>query len=114
MIAAQLRDPMIYILMAAVLISLVLREFGDAIIIAAVIAINAAIGVVQETKAERSLEALKELSSPVAAVRRDGRAMEVPALNSCRATSSSWRPAASYRRTSGCCAASTCGLRNPR
>ena len=79
MIAAQLRDPMIYILMAAVLISLVLREFGDAIIIAAVIAINAAIGVVQETKAERSLEALKELSSPVAAVRRDGRAMEVPA-----------------------------------
>ncbi len=79
MFLAQLRDPMIYILFAAVAISMFLREFSDSIIILAVILLNATIGVVQESKAEKSLEALKKLSSPVALIRRDGKAMEIPA-----------------------------------
>lgn len=79
MFLSQLRDPMIYILFGAVLISLFLKEASDAIIILAVILLNATIGVVQEAKAERSLEALKKLSSPTALVRRDGVPIEIPA-----------------------------------
>lgn len=79
MFLSQLRDPMIYILFGAVLISLFLKEVSDAVIILAVILLNAIIGVVQESKAEKSLEALKKLSSPTALVRRDGHPVEIPA-----------------------------------
>lgn len=79
MFLAQLRDPMIYILFGAVLISLFLSEFSDAVIILAVILLNAVIGMVQESKAEKSLEALKRLSSPAALVRRDGNPVEIQA-----------------------------------
>ena len=76
---SQLNDPLIYILLVAVIISLFLKEFGDAAIIMAVILLNATIGMIQESKAEKSLEALKRLSSPIALVRRDGILVEVPA-----------------------------------
>jgi Ca2+-transporting ATPase len=79
MFLAQLRDPMIYILMAAALVSAVLGELADMIIILIVVLLNAVIGVVQESKAEKSLEALKKLSSPTALVRRDGKPAEVAA-----------------------------------
>ncbi len=79
MFIGQLRDPMIYILFAAVIISGILREFSDAIIILAVILLNAIIGMIQEGKAEKSLEALKKMSSPQAMVRRDGKKIEIPA-----------------------------------
>jgi len=76
---SQLNDPLIYILLVAVVISLFLKEFGDASIIMAVILLNAIIGVIQEAKAEKSLEALKKLTSPMALVRRDSIQTEVPA-----------------------------------
>jgi len=79
MFLSQLRDPMIYILFGAVIISVFLKEISDAAIILAVILLNAVIGMVQESKAEKSLEALKKLSSPTAMVRRDGCPMEIPA-----------------------------------
>ncbi|MGI6751192.1 MAG: cation-translocating P-type ATPase [Anaerovoracaceae bacterium] len=79
MFLGQLKDPMIYILFVAVAISLALREVADSIIILAIILFNAIIGAVQEAKAQRSLMALKELASPIAAVKRDGQIMEVPA-----------------------------------
>ena len=79
MFLSQLRDPMIYILMGAVVISAALGEFSDAFIIVAVILLNAVVGVVQESKAEKSLEALKQLSSPTAMVRREGKVSEIPA-----------------------------------
>ncbi len=79
MFLSQLRDPMIYILFGAVIISLILKEFSDSVIILAVILLNAVIGMVQESKAEKSLEALKKLSSPTALVRRDGFPVEIPA-----------------------------------
>lgn len=79
MFLAQLKDTMIYILFAAAAISAILHEVTDAIIILIVVLINAVIGVVQESKAEAALEALKNLSSPTAMVRRNGKIMEIPA-----------------------------------
>lgn len=75
---AQLNDVMIYILLAAALISGLLGEISDAVIIALVILINAIVGVIQESKAEKALEALKELSTPKAVVKRDGELVEIP------------------------------------
>ncbi len=74
----QLFDPLIYILMAAIAVSLFLGEVGDAGIIAAVIILNSVVGVIQEDKARKAIEALKQLSSPKALVRRDGREAEIP------------------------------------
>ncbi|HAS92413.1 MAG TPA: ATPase [Clostridiales bacterium] len=79
MFLAQLKDTLIYILFAAAAISIALNEITDAIIILLVVLLNAIIGMVQESKAEAALEALKNLSSPNAMVRRDGMAMEIPA-----------------------------------
>lgn len=73
----QLQDPLIYILMAAIAISLFLGEAGDAMIIAAVILLNSVVGVVQEDKARKAIDALKQLASPKALVRRDGKEIEL-------------------------------------
>lgn len=74
----QLNDPLIYILMAAIAISLFLKEAGDAGIIAVVIVLNAVIGVIQEGKARKAIEALQRLTSPKALVKRDGVEKEIP------------------------------------
>ncbi|KPU42423.1 calcium-transporting ATPase 1 [Oxobacter pfennigii] len=74
---AQLNDAMIYILMGAALISGILGELSDSIIIALVILINAIVGLIQESKAEKALEALKKLSTPKAIVKRDGELKEI-------------------------------------
>jgi Ca2+-transporting ATPase len=57
----QFKSPLIYILLAAALVSLLLKETSDAIFISAVLLINALIGTVQEYSAERSAEALRGL-----------------------------------------------------
>lgn len=75
----QLNDPMIYILIIAAIISVVLKEISDAIIILIVILINAIVGLIQEGKAQKALDALKKLSSPIALVKRDGKVFEIPA-----------------------------------
>ncbi|MDM0980203.1 calcium-transporting P-type ATPase, PMR1-type [Clostridium perfringens] len=74
---SQLKDVMIYILIIAVIISAFLGEISDALIILLVIIINAVIGVIQESKAEKALDALKELSTPKALVKRDGSLKEI-------------------------------------
>lgn len=79
MFLAQLNDPMIYILMIAAVISLLLKEVSDAIIIIIVILINAIVGLIQEGKAQKALDALKKLSSPNALVKRDNKLLEIPA-----------------------------------
>ncbi|MEW9097010.1 MAG: cation-translocating P-type ATPase [Clostridiaceae bacterium] len=78
MFLEQLNDPLIYILLAAALASGIVGEVADAIIICFVIILNAVIGVIQEAKAEKALEALKKLSTPKAIVRRDGEMREIP------------------------------------
>jgi len=79
MLLAQLKDIMIYILFAAAAISIILNEVTDAIIILLVVLVNAIIGVIQESKAEAALEALKNMSSPTAMVKRGGKIIEIPA-----------------------------------
>ncbi|MEG0340251.1 MAG: HAD-IC family P-type ATPase, partial [Oscillospiraceae bacterium] len=70
---------MIYILFGAAHISAILKEFGDCIIIVCVILLNAIVGVVQEGKAQKALDALKKMSSPTALVRRNGETKEINA-----------------------------------
>lgn len=73
----QFKDIMIIILLIAALISGVIGEITDASIILVVVILNAILSVVQETKAEKSLDALKKMSSPFARVKRDGIIKEV-------------------------------------
>lgn len=74
----QMADPMIIILLVAAAISGVLavvegESFADVIIILFVVIVNAVLGVYQENKAERALEALQEMASATSKVLRDGR-----------------------------------------
>ncbi len=82
MFLSQLNEPLIYVLIAAAIISAILGELSDTGIIVAVILINAFVGVIQEGKAIKALEALKRLtdSGHTALVRRDGTIMEAKAL----------------------------------
>lgn len=78
---AQLNDPLIFILFVAAAISLLLKEFGDMVIILAVVMVNAVIGVIQEGKAQKALEALKEMTSPHALIREGEHIREIPAAD---------------------------------
>jgi Ca2+-transporting ATPase len=74
---SQFKNVLIYILLFAAVVSGVLGELTDALVIAAIVLLNAVIGVIQESRAEEAISALKALSSPRALVRRDGRTVEV-------------------------------------
>ena len=73
----QFTSPLIYILLLATLVTLALREYADAVVIGAVLALNAVIGFVQERKAEMSVRALMHLVAPHARVIREGREWDV-------------------------------------
>lgn len=75
----QINEPMIYILLAAAALSAIVREWPDALVILAIILINAVIGVVQERKAEKALDALRKLTVTHCTVRRDGVLIDIPA-----------------------------------
>ncbi|MGB1250243.1 MAG: cation-translocating P-type ATPase [Candidatus Promineifilaceae bacterium] len=81
----QFRDVMVLILVAAAVVSFVIAfleghgDYLDGIVILAIVIINAALGYVQENRAEQAMAALKELASPNTKVRRDGKTREVPA-----------------------------------
>lgn len=79
MLLKQFTNVLVAILLAAAAISGILGEISDAIVIMAVVALNAVLGVVQEDKAEKSLAALKKLAAPSAVVKRNGNVMEIPA-----------------------------------
>jgi magnesium-transporting ATPase (P-type) len=70
---------LIYILLAAALFTAVLEEWVDMGVILAVVLINAVIGFIQEGKAERAMEAIRGMLSPMATVYRDGEETEIPA-----------------------------------
>jgi len=76
---SQLMDWLIYVLFAAVIITIFMGEYIDAIIIMMVIIINAVLGVLQEVKAGKAIEALQKMSSPKALVKRNGEVIEVAA-----------------------------------
>lgn len=87
----QFKDFLIYLLMFAIVISIIIglweasqegaeawsTEYTDAIVIAAILIVNAILGFYQEYQAERSLESLKKLAPHFAKVRRDGRVLEI-------------------------------------
>ena len=81
----QLGDPMTIILLVAAAISLLIslvgppedREFADVIIILAVVLINATLGVIQESKAEAAIEALKQMTAATTKVLRDGKQISI-------------------------------------
>ena len=77
---AQLQDILIYVLIAAAVINLIVdirHGWTDALIIMAVVLINAVVGVVQESKAEKALEALQQMTTPKSLVRRNEEVIEV-------------------------------------
>ncbi len=98
---SQLQDPMIYVLFAAIAVTIGVSiydtinwlragnpfdfiqsgDWPDVVIILAVILLNAVIGTVQEIKAQSSLEALKQMSSPESTVIREGKRIRIKSEN---------------------------------
>lgn len=79
MLWEQITDPMVLILIGASLFSALLGEITEAAVIMLIVVINALIGIVQEKKAESSLQALKKLSSSNARVLRENEESIIPA-----------------------------------
>ena len=83
--AYQFSDPMVIILLVAAAVSFFTEflngkaDFTDPLIILAIVALNAGIGIFQERKAEKALDALEEMMSPTASVRRNGKVVKIPA-----------------------------------
>lgn len=75
----QFKDFMIIVLIvAAILSGVVANEWTDAAIIMFVVLLNAVLGIIQEARSEAAIEALKQMSTPNAHVRRDGQVVEIP------------------------------------
>src|SRR5215831_1427708 len=76
---SQLRSPLVALLLGACVVSALLGERADAIAIAVIVLVNAVIGFLQESRAERALAALASLTAPRSRVVRDGRQAVIPA-----------------------------------
>ncbi|MDR1276720.1 MAG: cation-translocating P-type ATPase [Candidatus Accumulibacter sp.] len=74
----QFNNYLVIILVVAAGISLALGEYIDSIAILFIIVLNSVVGVIQESKAEQALEALKKMSAPSAQVLRDGQQISIP------------------------------------
>ena len=79
MLKAQIIDPMVLILIGAAAFSAILQEWTEAAVIFIIVIVNAVIGIVQEKKAQSSLEALRNMSAPTARVLRQGEESVIPA-----------------------------------
>lgn len=86
-ILEQLADPMVLILFVAAAVSFITEylagnmDFVDPAIILLIVFVNSAIGIFQESKAEKALESLKAMLAPSVTVRRDGSTVKIPAEN---------------------------------
>ena len=79
MLWAQINSFVIYLLLGAAIVSALLGDYVEAIAILAIVVLNAIMGIIQESRAEASLAALKKLAAPEASVLRDGKRSSVPA-----------------------------------
>ena len=77
----QMRDPMILVLLAAAALSLIssgFTDWADPAIILLIVVLNAVISIAQENNADKALEALRNMSAPLAKVLRDGQMERLP------------------------------------
>ncbi len=77
----QFHQPLVYILLAAALTTALLNEWVDSSVILAVVLVNAVIGFIQESKAEKAIEALSRMVVTETTVRRDGRRQRIPSAD---------------------------------
>lgn len=77
--ARQFRSPLIYILFAAAVLAVAMAHYGDAVVILAVVLVNAMVGTFQEGRAERSMASLRRLAALRVRVLRDGQEAMVEA-----------------------------------
>lgn len=73
----QFKDVLVLILIVAAVLSFIVGERVDAVVIIAILVVNAFLGLYQEGRAEKSLEALQKMSAPTAKVIRDGNQIEI-------------------------------------
>ncbi|XQE79471.1 cation-translocating P-type ATPase [Streptomyces microflavus] len=78
---AQLRDPLIVVLLAAVALTIATADYADAVIITVVVLFNTTVGVVQEVRADNAVAALSAMTAPTARVLRDGTEQETPSAD---------------------------------
>ncbi|MEJ7644529.1 MAG: calcium-translocating P-type ATPase, PMCA-type [Chryseolinea sp.] len=81
MVLAQLTDFMILILIAAAVVSGVVGELTDTIVILSIVVLNAVVGVVQEWRAEKAIEALENMAATNARVLRNGQTIDIPSAD---------------------------------
>src|SRR6185437_7031866 len=81
MIADQVRDPLVMVLLVAAVLTLVTGDWTDAGVILFVVVVNTAVGVAQEVKAGQAIAALSEMTAPEARVLRDGGQVIIPAAD---------------------------------
>lgn len=79
MLLSQFKDFLVLILIGASLVSAIIGEVTDAAVIILIVILNAALGVIQESRASKALEALKKMAAPEAKVIRNGKIIEIPA-----------------------------------
>ena len=74
----QFRETMVIVLIVAAVVSGLLGDVKDLVAILAIVVLNAALGFVQEYRAEQAMAALKRMAAPIVKVRRDGHVLELP------------------------------------
>ena len=79
MFLGQFKDFLVLILIGASIVSMLVGEVADSIIIIGIVIVNAALGVFQEYRASKAMEALKKMASPTAKVLREGNRITIPA-----------------------------------
>ncbi|MDD4241580.1 MAG: HAD-IC family P-type ATPase, partial [Smithellaceae bacterium] len=77
----QFHQPLIYILLVAAGITLLLHEYVDSAVIFGVVVVNALIGFIQEAKAEKAIESLKQMMTTQATVLRDGKWLQIDSVS---------------------------------
>ena len=118
---AQFRDPLIYLLLAAIAISLVAWIIEgragwpvDALVIALIVVMNAILGHVQETRAQSAVAALSKMTQVTSSVLRDGRMMRLPSAELARGDLLMLAEGTPWARTRGWCRPTRCACTSPR
>ena len=110
---AQFHNVLIYVLLGAGIITALLGHWVDSGVIFGVVVINAIIGFIQEGKAEKALDAIRNMLSQQAMVRRDGRCSVCPRTSWFPVTSSCSSPATRYPPTCACSGPAICASTRP-